>query len=353
MLTVTDLTIHYGKTCVIDSFNLHLSDNDIVMLVGPTGCGKTTLLHALAGLIPISSGKIATNQWESSATIALPPERRNVGMVFQDFALFPHLTVQQNVFFRLKNEELGHHWLHILGLDDFRDVLPSTLSGGQKQRVALARAIAHEPALILLDEPLSSLDAALKDSLRWEIRDALKQAKIPAVWVTHDQSEALTIGDRIGILNNGKLEQLDTPENCYSLPASRFVAGFLGEASYLKARLYNPEHRDTLTAKSPIGDVTCLLTGDFEASNNFDEGKQIALLVRPDDLSLSTSTNVFENDTNCTINWVRYEGESRLYGITLDSHCQLVARVNHENIIKPKARARVWLTTTHPLAAFI
>ncbi|MCS5558438.1 MAG: ABC transporter ATP-binding protein, partial [Oceanospirillaceae bacterium] len=235
MLSVNNLSVNYGSTRVVDKLNLELGQDEILMLVGPTGCGKTTILQALAGLIPISEGSMSLGNWQSTARKHVPPEKRNVGMVFQDFALFPHLTVQQNVCFRLKDTKLADHWLKLLGLDNFRDAKPARLSGGQKQRVALARTLAHEPSFVLLDEPLSNLDAALKDSLRWEIRDALKKAGVPAIWVTHDQEEALSVGDRVGILNKGVLEQLDTPEACYSSPASRFVARFMGEASFLSA----------------------------------------------------------------------------------------------------------------------
>ena len=340
MLSVSNLSVNYGSTRVVDKLNLQLGQDEILMLVGPTGCGKTTILQALAGLIPISEGSMQLGNWKSTATKHVPPEKRNVGMVFQDFALFPHLTVQQNVCFRLKDTALADHWLKLLGLDAFRDAKPARLSGGQKQRVALARTLAHEPAFVLLDEPLSNLDAALKDSLRWEIRDALKKAGVPAIWVTHDQDEALSVGDRVGILNKGVMEQLDSPEACYSKPASRFVARFMGEASFLKATFDTSESNVDNTVVTHIGNVPGTpLQG---ASGEVD------LLVRPDDLSLDAQSN----ETNCAVTWVRYEGESRLYALSLDSGDELKVRVSHENAVKPGTRASVKLITTHPLAVF-
>ncbi|WP_338519739.1 ABC transporter ATP-binding protein [Alteromonas gracilis] len=340
MLSVSNLSVNYGSTRVVDKLNLELGQDEILMLVGPTGCGKTTILQALAGLIPICEGSMQLGNWESTATKHVPPEKRNVGMVFQDFALFPHLTVQQNVCFRLKDTALADHWLKLLGLDAFRDAKPARLSGGQKQRVALARTLAHEPAFVLLDEPLSNLDAALKDSLRWEIRDALKKAGVPAIWVTHDQDEALSVGDRVGILNKGVMEQLDSPEACYSKPASRFVARFMGEASFLKATFETSESNVDNTVVTHIGNVPGTpLQG---ASGEVD------LLVRPDDLSLDAQSN----ETNCAVKWVRYEGESRLYALSLDSGDELKVRVSHENAVKPGTRALVKLITTHPLAVF-
>ncbi|MEW9797956.1 ABC transporter ATP-binding protein [Alteromonas sp. CYL-A6] len=334
MLKVSDLSVNYGANRVVDKLNLALGDDEILMLVGPTGCGKTTILQALAGLIPISEGSIQLGAWTSTADKPVAPEKRNVGMVFQDFALFPHLTVEQNVSFRLKNSRLADHWLALLGMDNFRHAKPAQLSGGQKQRVALARTLAHEPAFVLLDEPLSNLDAALKDSLRWEIRSALKEAGVPAIWVTHDQDEALSVGDRVGVLKGGVLEQIDTPAACFAKPASRFVARFLGEASFM------PGHLENGVITTDIGNVPATpingATGDVD------------VLIRPDDLSLS----IDNGSTNGVIEWARYEGGSRLYAVNMDNGSELKIRVSHETAHPPGTRVQLAMTTTHPLAAF-
>ena len=226
MLSVSQLSIDYGSNRVVSDLNFTLGESEILMLVGPTGCGKSTILQALAGLLPISEGEIKVAKWTATPKHTVAPEKRSVGMVFQDFALFPHLTVEQNVCFKLKDTSPADHWLKLLGLDAFRHKKPATLSGGQKQRVALARTLAHQPDFVLLDEPLSNLDAALKDMLRWDIRNALKEAGVPAIWVTHDQEEALSVGDRVGVLKGGKIQQIDTPEQCFSTPNNRFVARF-------------------------------------------------------------------------------------------------------------------------------
>ncbi|MCU7554770.1 ABC transporter ATP-binding protein [Alteromonas sp. ASW11-19] len=334
MLKVSNLCVNYGATRVVDNLNIELDHDEILMLVGPTGCGKTTILQALAGLIPISDGAIELGRWRATPQKMVPPEKRHVGMVFQDFALFPHMTVADNVCFRLKDTSLADHWLELLGMEQFRDAKPGQLSGGQKQRVALARTLAHEPAFVLLDEPLSNLDAALKDSLRWEIRGALKEAGVPAIWVTHDQEEALSVGDRVGILNKGVLDQIDTPETCYATPASRFVARFLGEASFLPAVLHDGN------AKTDIGEVPGTPVNGASGA--------VDILVRPDDLSLVSHSDA----ANSTVDWERYEGESRLYAVTLDNGTQMKVRVSHENALQPGERAKLELTTTHPLAAF-
>lgn len=334
MLEVQNLSVDYGRVRVVNNLSLTLGEDEILMLVGPTGCGKTTILQAVAGLIPITEGSISLGNWQASPGQQIPPEKRNVGMVFQDFALFPHLTVIENVAFRLKNPALADHWIDLLGLNDFRPVKPATLSGGQKQRVALARTLAHEPRLVLLDEPLSNLDAALKDSLRWEIRKALKTAGVPTIWVTHDQEEALSVGDRLGILKNGVLEQLTSPEACFSEPASRFVARFLGEASFLPGKL------DNGSVVTSLGPVPATPIG--QASSDVD------LLLRPDDLSVSQ----LEDGGNGQIAWVRYEGGSWLYSVELDEGANVKVRASHENQIRQGERVYLKVITTHPLAAF-
>ncbi|WP_018984234.1 ABC transporter ATP-binding protein [Salinimonas chungwhensis] len=336
MLTVSHLSVKYGDTPVVNQLDLALGSDEILMLVGPTGCGKTTILHALAGLIPISDGTISMGKWRATPRDTIAPEKRNVGMVFQDFALFPHLSVEQNVCFKLKDTTLADHWLKLLGLESFRQAKPERLSGGQKQRVALARTLAHEPDIVLLDEPLSNLDAALKDSLRWEIREALKAAKVPAIWVTHDQDEALSIGDRVGVLNKGVLAQLDTPENCFSKPASRFVANFLGDASFVPGSLNN---RVVTTCIGNAPGIPIDVT----------EG-EVDLLLRPDDITVR-----HDNDTgNGTVVWVRFEGGSRLCAVALDNYEQthVKVRVSHENTFKPGDRVKLTVDSTHALAAF-
>ena len=312
MLSVSQLSIDYGSNRVVSDLNLTLGENEILMLVGPTGCGKSTILQALAGLIPISEGEINADKWRATRNKSVPPEKRSVGMVFQDFALFPHLTVEQNICFKLKDHSVADHWINLLGLEEFRTKKPATLSGGQKQRVALARTLAHQPDFVLLDEPLSNLDAALKDMLRWDIRNALKNAGVPAIWVTHDQEEALSVGDRVGVLKGGQIQQIDTPEKCFSTPENRFVARFLGEASFIKGTLNNGQ------ALTDIGNVPA--HGVDCAQGNVD------VLLRPDDVLLVQSSI----GNNGEVIWVRFEGGSRLCAIKLACGTVVTSRVSHE-----------------------
>ena len=334
MLSVSQLSIDYGSNRVVSDLNISLGENEILMLVGPTGCGKSTILQALAGLIPISEGEINVGRWRATPKRNVPPEKRSVGMVFQDFALFPHLTVEQNICFRLKDTAIADHWIKLLGLNDFRAKKPATLSGGQKQRVALARTLAHQPDFVLLDEPLSNLDAALKDMLRWDIRNALKEAGVPAVWVTHDQEEALSVGDRVGVLQNGKIQQLDSPEQCFSMPNNRFVARFLGEASFIAGQFENGQ-ATTSIGVAPGQGIDC------------DSG-DVDVLLRPDDVQLIQNLN----QPNGEVVWVRFEGGSRLCAVKLSCNTLVTSRVSHEVVVNPGDSVHVSIVTTHPLAVY-
>lgn len=314
MLRVDDLCVRYGARRVLDRVSFELGCDEILMLVGPTGCGKTTVLNAIAGLVPLERGEISLGAWRASAAASIPPEKRELGMVFQDFALFPHLSVIENITFRLRDLSVAERWIEGLGLTEYRQARPGALSGGQKQRVALARTLAHEPRLVLLDEPLSSLDAALKDELRGEIRGALKAAGVPALWVTHDQEEALSLGDRVGVLRRGTLEQLDTPEACFTAPSNPFVARFLGEASFLGAVI----GRGGAQAQTALGEVPITPAAT--------PGERVTVLIRPDDLAFAAS-----GSANAVLTATRYEGQTWLYDATLDAGGEVQLRVNHED----------------------
>ena len=330
MLEIDNLTVAFGGETAVRDLSLTAAPGEIVTLLGPTGCGKSTTLRVVAGLVVPSSGSVRIDGRTVNGAVYLPPEQRRTGLVFQDFALFPHLTVAQNVGFRLHRAESVDGWLEWLGLAEQRDAFPEALSGGQKQRVALARCLAHQPDLVLLDEPLSNLDASLKDSLRWDIRTALKEAGVPAIWVTHDQSEALSIGDRVGVMRAGRLEQIAPPEECFRDPATRFVAEFLGEASFLPGQV-----REGGVA-TPIGSTT----------GHGAEGA-VEALVRPDDLALQAGV-----PGNGTIAWTRYEGGSRLFGVDLECGVPVRIRTNHEVHHQPGDPVTVTIAAGHPLTLF-
>ena len=232
-LAVDGLVKSYGPHRAIDGLSFTVEEGECLALLGPSGCGKTTLLNIVAGFLQADAGDVRI---AGTSLAAVPPHRRDIGMVFQDYALFPHLTVAENVAFGLRmrgvatseRRQIAERTLDLVGLAGFSTRNVHQLSGGQRQRVAVARALAIQPRLLLFDEPLSNLDARLRETMRTEIRALLARTGITALFVTHDQAEAFAVADRIALLNQGRLEQIDTPAALYERPASRFAASFLG-----------------------------------------------------------------------------------------------------------------------------
>ncbi|MBU4611529.1 ABC transporter ATP-binding protein [Achromobacter sp. GG226] len=239
-LVLQDLSKHYGKTPVVNQLSLDLREGEFVSLLGPSGCGKTTTLRMIAGFIEPTGGRILMNGAElSSPAGSVPPERRGMSMIFQSYAIWPNMTVGENVAFGLTVRKLPtaevrertRHILKVVHLDHLIDRYPAELSGGQQQRVALARAIVIRPQVLLLDEPLSNLDANLREEMRNEIRRLHDEFGMTTVYVTHDQSEAMAISDRIAVMSAGNLEQVDSPWALYNRPRTRFVASFIGRTN--------------------------------------------------------------------------------------------------------------------------
>lgn len=232
-LQLESLTLAYGKSIAVESLNLSVSQGELVAFLGPSGCGKSTTMRAIAGLMKTRSGHI---RLDSEDITRKPPNKRDVGMVFQSYALFPHLSVAENVAFglrlkRLEKQDIDRRvteGLSIVGLGEFAKRMPAELSGGQQQRVALARALVMDPKVLLLDEPLSNLDARLRLEMRSELQRVQKQTGLTMIFVTHDQVEALSLADRIVVMNKGCVEQIGSPEEIYNCPATRFVADFVG-----------------------------------------------------------------------------------------------------------------------------
>ena len=289
---VTDIHIDglvktFGSTRAVDGISLTVNSGEMFFLVGPSGCGKTTLLRMLAGFSTPDTGQI---RFGSEDVTALAPNQRDIGMVFQGYALWPHMTVAENISFGLKmrkvpKEEIDNRVAEVIemtGLTGMGSRKPNALSGGQQQRVALARALVIRPNLLLLDEPLSNLDAKLRIEMRREIRRICKQSGTIAIYVTHDQDEALSMSDRMAVLNAGQVQQCDTPVNSYRKPASRFVAEFLGEANLVLAELADMDAqfaRVRLAADRPMFHVEHTLS-----TTQVRPGAVVSLMVRPADL---------------------------------------------------------------------
>jgi iron(III) transport system ATP-binding protein len=241
-LVLDNVSRRFGSVTAVDSFSLALAHGEFVSLLGPSGCGKTTTLRMIAGFLPPSEGTIAMDGVViSSPASSLPPEKRNMSMIFQSYAIWPNMTVAENVAFglevrRLPRAEIRSRVDRILDVVQMRHLggrYPQELSGGQQQRVALARAIVVQPAVLLLDEPLSNLDANLREEMRYEIRRLHDEFRVTTVYVTHDQAEAMVTSDRIAVMNHGRVEQVDAPRALYGRPRTRFVAGFIGRTNFL------------------------------------------------------------------------------------------------------------------------
>ena len=243
-IKISNAVKKYGNNTVISGLNLDIRDGELFTLLGPSGCGKTTLLRMIAGFNSIEGGDFYFNERRIND---IDPSRRNIGMVFQNYAIFPHMTVRQNVEFGLKNRKIpksqvtaeAQRFLKLMQIDQYADRLPENLSGGQQQRVALARALAIRPDVLLMDEPLSNLDAKLRLEMRQAIRDIQKEVGITTVYVTHDQEEAMSISDTIAVMKDGVIQHLGTPKDIYQRPRNLFVATFIGRTNVLEG-----EYRD-------------------------------------------------------------------------------------------------------------
>ncbi|MDT8276501.1 ABC transporter ATP-binding protein [Roseomonas mucosa] len=241
-LTLDRLSKHYGPTVAVDEVSLDIPQGEMVVLLGPSGCGKTTTLRMVAGFIRASGGDVRV---DGQSILALPPHRREMGIVFQSYALFPHLTVARNIAFGLEMRGVPaaerkarvERMLGLARLEELAGRLPRQLSGGQQQRVALARALAIQPRVLLLDEPLSNLDAALRGDVGRDIRLLQRESNLTTIMVTHDQDEAMAMADRLVVMKDGKVQQTGTQEDLYERPATPFVAGFIGRSNMLEGRL--------------------------------------------------------------------------------------------------------------------
>ena len=293
-LRIENLTKRFGTFEALRGVSLSIEKGELVCFLGPSGCGKTTLLRAIAGLDIQSEGRI----WQDARDISnLPPEERDFGIVFQSYALFPNLTIERNVGYGLENRGVGREQvkqqvadlLALVGLADQGKKHPAQLSGGQQQRVALARALATSPGLLLLDEPLSALDAKVRAHLRHEIKDLQRRIGVTTILVTHDQEEALTMADRIVVMNHGVIEQIGTPEEIYGTPASAFVADFIGAMNFFEGRL-------TETGRALVGSV------DLACDGNCPEGcTDVTLAIRPEDILLRDIKGDEENVLRVTV----------------------------------------------------
>lgn len=341
-LEVQNLVKHFrgASQSAVNGISFSMEEGEILALVGPSGCGKTTTLRMIAGLERPDSGTIGLQGCVvASDSVFIPPERRGVGMVFQDYALFPHLTVYENVAFGLRGKKQDKirstvgEMLHLVGLLSFSKRYLHELSGGERQRVALARALAPRPVLVLMDEPFSSLDADLRTDVREQVRGILKSMGATVIFVTHEQEEALYMGDRLAVLQKGRLEQIGSPEEIFHDSRTRFVAEFMGDSDFLPGKAV------------PGGIQT-----------------EIGLLPQPVDVPVSSSVEVAlraddvsfypDGEGNSVITERFFRGAFNLYRLRLDSGTLLHAFSEHTKILPVGARVRTVISAEHPLSVF-
>jgi len=316
-ITLEDLTKRFGNVAAVDGVSLTIEGGELFFLLGPSGCGKTTLLRCVAGFWRPDQGRVRFGRQDVTD---VPPHLRNTGMVFQNYALWPHMTVRENVAFGLRVRKVPRserrrrvdEVLDLVQMTAYAGRRPNELSGGQQQRVALARALVIQPQCLLLDEPLSNLDAKLRLEMRGEIRRICKQAGLTAIYVTHDQKEALSIADRIALFRDGRVEQVGKPHELYVQPVNRFVADFLGETNFVEGRLVTVDPND-VAVQTPFGTVR-----STPSASRRSVGEAVCLSIRPESIHIGTpppgAVNVFEGTLGQTV----YLGELAQRELTLN-----------------------------------
>jgi iron(III) transport system ATP-binding protein len=325
-----------GKVEAVSGISLDVKQGEFFSLLGPSGCGKSTILRIIAGLETPDTGEVLIDANAVAGSRWIPPEKRGVGLVFQDYALFPHMTVCDNIAFGLKrcgrkeSKRRVEEMLDIVGLSAMSKRYPHELSGGQQQRVALARALAPLPKVILLDEPFSNLDADLREELRTETKRILKEKGITTILVTHDQEEAFSLSDRIGILNNGRLEQVGTPAEIYHKPVSRFVAGFVGKADFIGGRI---------EGDSVISDIGIFKCGDNTIPY---DAVDVDLMIRPDDVDV-----IADHSGDATVVDAQFLGAEIIYKLMLHNGESIHSIKPSTNIIGIGSRVRISIDPAH------
>jgi spermidine/putrescine ABC transporter ATP-binding subunit len=314
----------FGRTSAVEELNISIEKGEFFSLLGPSGCGKSTTLRMLAGFTPPTTGRIKVNNRDITD---LPPEARGIGIVFQNYAIFPHMSVFDNIAFGLVERRLPKNEIRAkveaalaqVGMEGFEQRFERELSGGQKQRVALARVLVIEPEILLLDEPLSALDKKMREEMKLWIKDIQKKIGITTIYVTHDQSEALTMSDRIAVMDRGRLLQVGTPTGIYERPASRFIAEFIGDSNLLDAHI--------LQLNGGMCDVDigiATLSARLPESSGLKEGSRVSLLVRPEAVRLEPVKGDEKPKISGRIADDIYQGSLRRYQVAAGEHALFV-----------------------------
>ncbi len=341
----------------VHDLSLTVDEGEFMVLVGPSGCGKTTVLRMIAGLEDISSGEL---RFGEKLVNNLEPKERDIAMVFQNYALYPHMTVAQNIAFSLKLRKMPKGEIrqkveeaaNILGLTEWLDRKPKELSGGQRQRVAMGRALVREPSVFLMDEPLSNLDAKLRVKMRTEVRRIQERLGVATVYVTHDQTEAMTMGDRVAVLKDGALLQVDTPQALYDRPVNQFVGAFIGSPAM---NLYQAEMANrgrSLKLGSQVLTLPDTILVARPALSTY-SGKQLTVGIRPEDLSARPHLSTSGNTLRCEITLVEALGSELMVHFTIDANLIQVEQVNsqEQDILSDKNEGVARLDPSVPVKA--
>jgi len=339
-ITFKGVTKRYGNTTAVSDLNLTIESGALHFLLGPSGCGKTTTLRMLAGLETVTEGKIFFGEKDVTNQ---PAAERGIGMVFQNYALWPHMTVLQNIEYGLKLRKLSpgeisarvDDVLEFSQLKNYVKRLPGQLSGGQQQRVALARALAIRPNVLLLDEPLSNLDAKLRLEMRDNITRIHKQTKITTVYVTHDQKEALSMGTEISVMHAGKLIQSDAPREIYRRPKTPFIAGFIGESNHIPGEIISISGNET-RVKTGLGEFT----STFQNDSNFKVGEKVDVCIRPEHFSLFEKPG---NQLKMKLSHLTYLGEQEQLQFSSSQHTIKCVHFNSTSNLKDGDEATVFI----------
>ncbi len=341
-VTLSDVEKYYGPLRVVHGINLEIESQEFVVLVGPSGCGKSTTLRMIAGLEEISSGTVSVDE---KIINRVAPKDRDVAMVFQNYALYPHLKVFENIAFglRIRKEPKDHidktvrEVSEILGLTPYLDRRPAELSGGQRQRVAMGRAIVRHPKVFLFDEPLSNLDAQLRTQMRAEIKRLHKRLGVTSVYVTHDQVEAMTLADRIVVMNDGNIEQVGTPMELFMNPANRFVAGFIGSPPMNQFEGTLTANADGLFAN--VGNASIALP----EINNVQHGQAVVVGIRPEHISIHPVDNL--PSIPISLDLVEPLGSEALLHASIDNQPLIIKAETHGDIEHLKAVTELFAPT--------
>ena len=350
-ISLRNLTKHYGEVRALDGANLEIKAGEFITLLGPSGSGKTTCLMMIAGFVIPTSGDILL---DGKSIISIPTYKRNLGMVFQNYSLFPHMNVYKNIAFPLQMRKMKkrdieprvHAALELVRLSGMEKRRANQLSGGQQQRIALARALVYEPTVLLLDEPLGALDLKLRQEMQLELKQLHDRLGVTIIYVTHDQGEALTMSDRICVLNFGSIQQLDTPEGMYKRPVNRFVADFIGESNFFSGTGELDGTRFVLETEDGLRFTGIARDPDVDIEN-------ATAVVRPESIVAVTESNGLPNVFEGEIEEIIYLGEHVKYQIRLGTSTRVTAKwlLNAEsNLLKPGDKLKIGWNATDMLA---